>query len=60
MHDGLVDQVRWLVDEQAPRDPDVAACALDVLIAAHGRADVAAALAIVAPVEIAGLVREAS
>ncbi|GAB2669911.1 hypothetical protein GCM10027271_32560 [Saccharopolyspora gloriosae] len=58
MHDGLVDQVRWLVDEQAPQDPDVAASHLDVLIAAHGRADVAAALAVVAPVEIAGLVRE--
>ncbi|MCX2729629.1 hypothetical protein OOZ19_05220 [Saccharopolyspora sp. NFXS83] len=58
MHDGLVDQVRWLVDEQAPQDPDVAASHLHVLIAAHGRADVAAALAVVAPVEIAGLARE--
>lgn len=58
MHDGLVDQVRWLVDEQAPRDPDVAASHLHVLIAAHGRADVAAALAVVAPAEIAGLVRD--
>ncbi|MEU6129009.1 hypothetical protein ABZ805_07540 [Saccharopolyspora sp. NPDC047091] len=57
MHEGLVERVRQLVDEQAPRDPEVAAIELDLLIARFGRTEIAAALAIVAPVEIAGLVR---
>ncbi|MFR9728428.1 hypothetical protein ACL03H_04300 [Saccharopolyspora sp. MS10] len=57
MDDVLVDRVRWLVDVQAPKDPDRAVAELDLLIARHGKASIAAALAVVAPAEMARLVR---
>ena len=59
MDHALVDRIRWLVDVQAPKDPDRAVVELDLLIARHGKASIAAALAVVAPAEIACLVRGA-
>lgn len=56
VHLELVARVRQLLEVEAPKDPDLASVHFDALVTQHGRAPVGAALAVVAPNELAEIV----